>query len=85
MLNLMSDYVAIKTIEQETKVGSIIVPNKEFQINKGEVVHKSTGCETVEVGDVVYFSFRVGQEFEYGDDTLLAMHEDELFGYERTA
>lgn len=82
MITLLKEILAVELIHQELS-SVIIIPDQENSIEKGRVVLSSPNVEHVEVGDIVYFSHRTGQDFKYEGKDLLIMNEEELVGFEK--
>lgn len=79
-LRLLKDILAVEVIK--TKLSDTIIIDAEMSVDKGIVKHVGEDCHEVSVGDIVYFSHRVGQGFMHDGQDLLVMRENELMGVE---
>lgn len=82
-MKLLDDQIVVKKIEEENKIGSIIVPHREdLKVYRGTLVNAGVKCHTLKNGMIVYFSHIVGQRFTHEGEDFLLMREKEIIGYE---
>ncbi len=90
-LTPLYDRVLVKRFEVQEKTASgIYIPDSaKEKPSEGEVLAVGSGkvsdsgntvAPTVKVGDRVLFSKYAGTEVSFGDDELVIMREDDIFG-----
>lgn len=62
------------------KVGSLYVPvdSKEMKATEGEVLAVGSECDTVNVGDTVFFGKYSGAELERNGQKFVLMNEEDV-------
>ena len=69
----------VKTKELE-KVGSIYIPtdSKQMKATEGDVIAVGSECDTVKVGDVVFYGKYSGAEIERDGKKFVLMNEEDV-------
>lgn len=80
MIKPLSARVVVKRDKPEEKtINNIVIPNKEKQ-NTGEVMAVGIDCKELKIGDRVLFAKYVVGEYQDGDDELILIKEEEIWG-----
>lgn len=69
----------VKPIDME-KVGSIFIPidSKQMKATEGEVIAMGSECDTVKVGDTVFYGKYSGAEIERDGNKYVLMNEEDV-------
>lgn len=65
------------------KVGSIFIPldSKQMQATEGEVISVGSECNTIHVGEMVFFGKYSGAEIERDGEKFVLMNEEDVLCY----
>ena len=79
MIKPLGARVVIKRDKSEREVRGIIIPSTEKK-NTGEVIAIGKDVEELKVGDRALFALYVVGEYKDGDDELIVIKEEEIWG-----
>ena len=73
--------IIVKRVAEVEKVGSLFIPKASGEAvrpTEGEVVAVGPACETVHVGDTIFYGKYAGFELDRNGEKYVAMNEDDV-------